>query len=85
MPIVASALPWHWIVNPQIGLFDYSLGLLGIRGPSWFASTAWAMPGPIITALWGAIGGSQMLLFLIGLRGAPQDPYEAAEVGGAGR
>lgn len=85
VPIVASALLWRWIFNPQIGLFNYLLGLVGIRGPGWFASTEWAMPGLIIMALWGTIGGSQMLIFLAGLQGVPQDLYEAAEVDGAGR
>lgn len=84
VPIVASALLWRWIFNPQVGLFNYLLGLVGIRGPAWFASTEWAMPGLIIMALWGTIGGSQMLIFLAGLQGVPRELYEAAEVDGAG-
>jgi multiple sugar transport system permease protein len=84
VPIVASALLWRWIFNPQVGLFNYLLSLVGIRGPAWFASTEWAMPGLIIMALWGTIGGSQMLIFLAGLQGVPRELYEAAEVDGAG-
>ncbi len=84
VPIVASALLWRWIFNPQVGLFNYLLGLVGIQGPAWFASTEWAMPGLIIMALWGTIGGSQMLIFLAGLQGVPRELYEAAEVDGAG-
>lgn len=85
VPIVASALLWRWIFNPQVGLLNYLLGKLGITGPGWFASTEWAMPGLVIMALWGTIGGSQMLIFLAGLQGVPRDLYEAAEVDGAGR
>ena len=34
-------------------------------------------------ALWGAIGGNMMLIFLAGLQGIPQELYEAAEIDGA--
>ena len=36
-------------------------------------------------ALWGAIGGNMMLIFLAGLQGVPKDLYEVAELDGAER
>ena len=35
-------------------------------------------------ALWGAIGGNMMVIFLAGLQGIPQELYEAAKIDGAG-
>ena len=42
------------------------------------------MPSLVILALWGAIGGNMMLIFLAGLQGVPKDLYEVAELDGAG-
>jgi multiple sugar transport system permease protein len=84
-PTVASALLWTWIFNPTIGLLNYLLGLVGLSGPAWLQSTTWAIPSLVIVALWGTIGGSQMIVFLAGLQGVPQELYEAAEIDGAGR
>jgi multiple sugar transport system permease protein len=83
-PTVASALLWTWIFNPTIGLLNYVLGLVGITGPSWLQSTGWAIPSLAIIALWGTIGGSQMIVFLAGLQGVPHELYEAAQIDGAG-
>jgi len=84
-PIVASALLWRWIFNPDFGLVNYTIWrLFGIKGPGWFTSTEWAIPALIIMALWGAIGGNRMIIFLAGLQGVPQELYEAAEIDGAG-
>jgi multiple sugar transport system permease protein len=82
-PSVASALLWTWIFQPSIGVLNYLLGLVGIEGPAWLQSTTWAIPSLVIIALWGTVGGSQMIVFLAGLQGVPQEMYEAAEMDGA--
>ena len=38
----------------------------------------------MLIALWGAIGGNMMVIFLAGLQGIPQELYEAASIDGAG-
>ena len=43
-PIIASALLWTWIFQPTIGLMNYLLSFVGIQGPAWLQSTAWAIP-----------------------------------------
>ncbi|NJM09066.1 ABC transporter permease subunit, partial [Candidatus Gracilibacteria bacterium] len=52
--IAAVALLWRWIYNPQFGLLNYMLGLVGIPGPDWLGSTAWAKPALILMGIWGA-------------------------------
>jgi len=79
---IAVALLWGWLLNPDFGLINYMLSLVGIQGPKWLYSTTWAMPSIILMSLWG-VGGS-MVVFLAGLQGIPEHLYEAAELDGAG-
>jgi len=80
---VAVAIMWIWIFNPQVGLINYLLSLIGIKGPGWLTSQQWAMPALIIMSLWG-IGGN-MIILLAGLQGIPESLYEAARIDGANK
>ena len=85
MPSIASgvaiAILWIWLFSPQVGLVNYSLSLLGIKGPLWLASQDWAKPALILKSLWGI--GANMIIILAGLQGVPQSLYEAARIDGA--
>jgi multiple sugar transport system permease protein len=88
LPVVSSmiavALVWSWIFNPEYGLLNYLLHLLfGIRGPAWLDSTSWALPAMVIVTVWKGLGYS-MVIFLAGLQNIPQDLYHAATIDGAG-
>jgi len=78
---IAVSLLWMWILNPDFGLLNYLLGLVGIRGPRWVYSEQWAIPSFVMMGVWGA--GSNMLLYLAGLQGIPTPLYEAASIDGA--
>lgn len=78
---VAVSILWLWLLNPDTGLINTTLGLFGIRGPLWLQSTEWAKPAIILMGLWG-VGGS-MIIFLAGLQGIPRHLYEAALLDGA--
>jgi len=82
-PIVASAILWMWILHPEVGLVNYLLSLVGIKGPAWLGSKEWAIPSMILIGLWMGVGGNAMIIFLAGLQGVPQELYEAAEMDGA--
>jgi multiple sugar transport system permease protein len=82
-PSVAAALLWVWVLQPDFGLVNYLLGMVGITGPAWFGSTEWAIPSLALIALWNGIGGNRMMIFLAGLQGVPQELADAAEVDGA--
>src|SRR5690606_14207484 len=79
MPVISStvavAVVWQWLYNPEFGLINYLLYLIGIDGPNWLTSTKLAMPAVIIMSIWKNVGFN-MLLFLAGLQGIPEMYYE---------
>ena len=79
---VAVALLWSWIFNPQYGLINFLLGLVGIQGPTWLFDPDWAMLAIIITSVWKDTG-YLMAMFLNGLQNIPDEYYEAASIDGA--
>jgi len=38
-PVVAAALLWRWMLNPDAGVVNYLLAQIGIKGPGWLSST----------------------------------------------
>ncbi len=79
---VAVALLWVWVLQPQYGLLNELLRMLGLPTPSWLGSEEWALPAFIMMSLWGT--GATMVIFLAGLQGIPLELYEAADIDGAG-
>jgi multiple sugar transport system permease protein len=79
---VAVALLWGWVLNPEYGIVNMGLKLIGVPGPRWFASEEWAVPAMVLVALWGT--GTNMVLYLAGLQGIPTEIQEAARIDGAG-
>ena len=79
---VATATIWYWLLNPQYGLLNQLLRLIGIDGPAWLYSSNWAMTAIVIMSVWMTFGGN-MMIFLAGLQGINPALYEAADIEGA--
>jgi multiple sugar transport system permease protein len=82
-PIVATALLWMLIFQPEFGFANWALGLIGVPRQLWLLSPTQAKPVLVFMHLWG-VGGS-LPIFLAGLKGIPPELYEAARIDGAGR
>lgn len=86
LPVVTSwvvvALVWKWLLNPQSGIVNHLLGLIGIAGPGWWTDPTWAMPAIVFASVWKDLG-FVMVIFLAGLQAIPEQMYEAAKVDGA--
>ncbi|WP_373862728.1 carbohydrate ABC transporter permease [Paenilisteria newyorkensis] len=82
--VVAVAVVWSYLYNPQFGLFNYLLSLLDLPAVPWLQDPTIAKVSLIILALWRAIGVN-MIIFLAALQGIPREYYEAAQLDGANR
>ena len=79
---VAIALVWMWMYHPTFGAANFLLSLIGLPSLQWLNSTQTAMISIIIFSIWLGIG-YQMVIFLAGLQGIPEEFYEAARIDGA--
>ncbi len=87
MPVITSAvavsLVWQWLYNPDFGLLNSFLKMVGVaEPPAWLNSQVYALPAVIVTSIWKNLGYN-MLLFLAGLQNISTTYYEAAELDGA--
>jgi len=83
MPVVANALLWLWIFQPDFGLANALLGMVGLPPLRWLFDVNLSKPSILLITLWAGIG-TPMIIFLAGLQGVPQELYEAANIDGAG-
>jgi multiple sugar transport system permease protein len=80
--IVAVAVVWRFLLQPDSGLVNTMLGWVGVNGPDWLGSTTFAMPSLIVMASWRNFG-TAMIIFLAGLQSVPVMLHEAASIDGA--
>jgi len=80
--LVAIAVVWRWLYNPDYGLINWALQTIGLPSQNWLGDTNLAMPCLIIMAAWKNFGYN-MVIFLAGLQAIPDSLYDAAKVDGA--
>ncbi|MEN8171495.1 MAG: sugar ABC transporter permease [Chloroflexota bacterium] len=80
---VAVSLMWIWLLQPDTGVVNTLLELVGIEGPNWFWDPDWALPSVALMSVW-SVGGSA-IIYLAGLQNIPPHLYEAANIDGAGK
>jgi multiple sugar transport system permease protein len=78
----AVALIWRFLLNKDLGLVNYWLGLIGIDRIDWLGSSFWAPISVIIVSSWKTVGFS-ILIYVAGLQSIPNEIREAAIVDGA--
>lgn len=83
VPLVASALAWAFMYNPEAGLFNRVLTALHLPRPNWLGDARWAMPSLIIMGFWNI--GTAMVVYSAALRDVPRSLYEAADLDGVSR
>jgi len=80
--IVAVAIVWRYMLDPDVGIVNAALDLVGIQGPDWLGDPTTTMPSIIALGVWRNIGNA-MVLFLAALQTVDSQLYEAAKVDGA--
>ncbi len=84
MPMVAISLTWFYVLRPDTGPLAGLLALVGIESPRWLGDVRWALPALILINIWFNFG-AQMVIYLAGIKGIPQELYEVAQIDGAGQ
>ncbi|MBI5215287.1 MAG: extracellular solute-binding protein [Ignavibacteriae bacterium] len=79
---VAIALVWMWMYHPSFGAANFLLMSFGFEPSQWLNSEKTAMLSVMIFSIWLGLG-YQMVIFLAGLQGIPEELYDAATIDGA--
>jgi glucose/mannose transport system permease protein len=82
LSFVVTAKFWLYMYNPQTGLINVALGLVGI-GPIEIIQNPDLKLGAVAFALIWQFSGYAMIVYLAALRGIPTSHFEAARVDGA--
>jgi multiple sugar transport system permease protein len=83
VPLVANAVLWLFIYNPQWGLLNTIIGLVGVEPQQWIFDENQVVPSLVVMAMWTS-SGAAMIIYLAGLQGIPQHLYEALAIDGGG-
>ena len=83
MSPVAVALIWRMLLQPNLGIVNQSLAAMGLPMVDWLGDSSIALSTLISIDIWQQTS-FVVLLLSAGLASLPKEPYEAAEVDGAG-
>jgi multiple sugar transport system permease protein len=84
LPSVAIAFVFQLMLNQQIGIVNYVLGLVGVtNGPNWLMDPSLVLGVVVFVSLYTYSTGQMMLIFDTALKEVPQELYEAAALDGA--
>lgn len=81
--IVAIGNVWLFMYDPTGGLINGILNALGFKSIAFLSNPDYALKAIIVVGGWLGIG-SAVLILTAGLKGIPDDYYEAATIEGAG-
>lgn len=86
LPVVtsmaAAAVVWRYLYDPDVGLANYLLSLVGIGAQKWLDDPKIALLSVSIVGVWKRLGYNAVL-YLAGLQSIPGYYYEAADIDGA--
>lgn len=73
---------WRIMYNPQTGLINQLLNLVGLPSVNWLGTSAMALPSIAIVGIWKNVGYF-MVIYIAAILEIPSDLYEAAAIDGA--
>jgi ABC-type sugar transport system permease subunit/ABC-type glycerol-3-phosphate transport system substrate-binding protein len=80
--MVAVAVVWRWLYNPDFGIFNWLLSLVGMSPQNWLTNPDLAIWSLIVMGVWKGFGYN-MIIFIAALQSISESLYEAAEIDGA--
>ena len=82
--IVSVALVWMWLMEPNYGVLNYALKLLGLSPSTWLQSSSTSMMSIIIVSVWQNVGYFTLII-VAALQSIPPTIYEAAALDNASK
>jgi ABC-type sugar transport system permease subunit len=80
--VVAIALVWRWLYQPDAGMIDQLLMRIGLKPVNWLGDPGVALIAVMIVSVWTQVG-YQVAVFHAGLERIPRAYLDAARVDGA--
>jgi raffinose/stachyose/melibiose transport system permease protein len=81
---IGVGLTFTVLMDPERGLINKALGVIGITGPDWLVNPKIAIFSIALVDVWQGVGLATVI-FIAGIVSIPSDYFEAAEVDGATR
>jgi raffinose/stachyose/melibiose transport system permease protein len=79
---IGVGLTFTVLMNPEKGLINEWLNMIGIQGPGWLTDPDFALISVALVDVWKGVGLAT-LIFIAGIVSIPQEYFEAAKVDGA--
>ncbi|MGW2327631.1 carbohydrate ABC transporter permease [Streptomyces sp. NPDC001700] len=83
LPVAVVYQIWNMVFQPDRGMLNGLLDVVGIEGIGWLTDEKYAMWSIALVTLWWTVGFN-FLLYLAALQAIPDHLYEAAALDGAG-
>jgi raffinose/stachyose/melibiose transport system permease protein len=80
---IGVGLTFTVLMNPEKGLINNALGVIGIQGPGWLTDPKYALLSVALVDIWKGVGLAT-LIYIAGIVSIPHEYFEAARVDGAG-
>jgi len=80
--VAAAAIAVGWVIDPEIGVLNRLLGLVGLPGQAWLSQPVSALFAVSLVTLW-INAGFMIIILLAGLENIPDELYEAARIDGS--
>lgn len=77
--LVSISLLWSWLMDPEYGLLNWVIGLVGFGKLDWLSHPSTSLVSLVLVAVWKGLGYNA-LVFIAGLQSIPTDIYEAASL-----
>lgn len=81
IPAVIVNVLWMSVYNPNMGILNGVLNLLGIEGKNWLGSAEYARNSVLFVMVWYSLG-FYMVLFIAAVLNIPADLFEASRIDG---
>ncbi|MCT4597743.1 MAG: sugar ABC transporter permease [Vallitalea sp.] len=83
--VVVVTKLWVYLYNPEFGVFNKILVFIGLGEyqQQWLGDVNLAFPSVLVMTIWIGFGWG-LLMYYAGVKGIPNEMYEAAKIDGAG-